>query len=863
MTDIRYNFKQVEERWQQAWKTHNSFTVDEQDSETSKYYVLEMFPYPSGRLHMGHVRNYTLGDVVARYHKALGDNVLHPMGWDSFGLPAENAALERNIHPAKWTKQNIIEMRRQFSLLGLSLDWSRELSTSDPDYYQHEQKMFLDFYAADLAYRNESWVNWDPVENTVLANEQVVDGKGWRSNAPVERRKLNQWFLRISRYSEELLDGINTLDEWPSKVQTMQHNWIGKSQGAILKWDIIAHPQTKGFEFLEVFTTRPDTLFGASFCAISPQHPVALHLAQGNKTIEDFLLDCNALGTSEAAIEQAEKKGLNTGVLLRHPLDQNIEVPLFVANFVLLEYGTGAVFGCPAHDQRDMDFALKYNLPVRRVITPDDNSVSSSGLSKTAAYVGDGILINSAFLNGLSVTEAKEAVIKKLEDSQKGVRKTTFRLRDWGVSRQRYWGCPIPVVYCNNCGCVPVREEDLPVVLPDDVSFAENGNPLSAHPSWKHTTCPSCSGPAERETDTLDTFFESSWYFARFCDPTNQVLGFSSVAAKKWLPVDQYIGGVEHAVLHLLYSRFFMRALRDCGYGNIEEPFKGLFTQGMVGHETYKSSTGEWLAPDEVESLDGEGFFQTKNKTKVLVGRSEKMSKSKKNTVDPAHIITTYGADAARLFVLSDSPPSRDMEWTDKGIEGAWKYLNKLWRLAVQVPETKEPLPSLDSMEPALADLLRLTNISIKRITEAIEGFRYNSAVANIRELTNGISGLDLTIDGAAPVVKFSMLKLAQLANPFIPHLTEEIWNRLGGAGLLVEQPWPVFDPSLVSDDLLTMAVQVNGKLRGTIQVSKNSSDTECKTKAMILPTVKAQLVGKEIQRVIVIQSKIINFIAT
>ena len=664
----RYNFRETEQKWQQKWSEAKTFQVFE-NNDLPKYYVLEMFPYPSGRIHMGHVRNYTLGDLLARYKKACGFNVMHPMGWDAFGLPAENAAFERNIHPAKWTDQNISTMREQLKAMGLSYDWDRELSTCDPEYYKHEQKMFLDFVKNNLAYRKESWVNWDPVENTVLANEQVIDGKGWRSGAPVEKRLLSQWFLKITEYSDDLLKSIETLERWPDKVKLMQHNWIGRSEGATIFFNINGHDDR-----LEVFTTRPDTIFGASFCAIAANHPIASSLGEADAKLQDFISECNKLSTSEADIETAEKRGYDTGLKVAHPFLDGCELPIYVANFVLMDYGTGAIFGCPAHDQRDLDFALTYNLPVLPVVLPKNESADEFQINKVA-YTGPGCIINSGFLDGLEIEEAKKAVIDALEAKGAGNKKTTYRLRDWGVSRQRYWGCPIPIIHCEDCGIVPVPDEDLPVLLPENVDFEKVGNPLENHPSWKFTKCPSCERDALRETDTFDTFFESSWYFNRFCDAKGEV-AFDQKSAQYWLPVDQYIGGVEHAVLHLLYSRFFTRALRKCGYLNIDEPFDGLMTQGMVCHETYKDSTG-WLFPNQVTKNEAGEFVNSETNENVVLGRVEKMSKSKRNVVDPEAIIESYGADTARLFMLSDSPPERDLEWTEAGVDGAWRYLNK------------------------------------------------------------------------------------------------------------------------------------------------------------------------------------------
>ncbi len=757
MSDERYNFRETEAKWQKIWQETGAFNTQNGDASAAarasherassrsqeasrearqKYYVLEMFPYPSGNIHMGHVRNYTLGDVVARSRRMQGYDVLHPMGWDAFGLPAENAAIERGVHPADWTYKNIDTMREQLASIGMSFDWSRELATCDPSYYRHEQAFFLDMLAAGFAYRKESWVNWDPVDNTVLANEQVIEGRGWRSGAAVERRKLSQWFLRITDFAEELLSGLEFLAGWPEKVRLMQERWIGKSSGAVVRFRVQSPELRVQNETLEIYTTRPDTLFGMSFCAISPNHPLATRLSALDSRLSAFIEECGKIGTSEEAIEKAEKKGFNTGLKVRHPFDETREHPVYVANFVLMDYGTGAIFGCPAHDQRDFEFATMYNLPIVPVVSPGNVTGSSGGEvpKLKEAYTGDGVLINSAFLNGLSVPEAKEKSIQELVKFGVGEKKTNYRLRDWGVSRQRYWGCPIPIIHCPACGIVPVPKNSLPVELPKDVTFDMPGNPLARHPTWKHVACPGCGKPAERETDTFDTFFESSWYFARFATlPLADPLPAGPL--QQWLPVDQYIGGVEHAVLHLLYSRFFVRALKRCGYTGLpDEPFKGLMTQGMVCHETYRDKAGNWVYPEEVTKQDGKMVHAATGEA-VTVGRSEKMSKSKKNTVDPRAIIRNYGADTARLFMLSDSPPERDLEWTEAGVDGAWRYINRLWRLisAIQAQlNTPQPLPLGDE-----TFLRKATHKAIKAVTEDIERFHFNKAVAHIREFSN------------------------------------------------------------------------------------------------------------------------------
>ncbi|WP_019645123.1 leucine--tRNA ligase [Novispirillum itersonii] len=852
----RYNVKATEQKWQAAWEQARCFEVTE-DTSRPKYYVLEMFPYPSGRIHMGHVRNYTLGDVVARFKRAQGFNVLHPMGWDAFGLPAENAAIERGAHPGTWTYQNIDTMRAQFKPMGLSIDWSREIATCAPEYYRHEQKMFLDFLKAGLAYRKESWVNWDPVDNTVLANEQVIDGRGWRTGALVERRKLNQWFLKITAYADDLLEAIKGLERWPEKVRTMQSNWIGRSEGARVHWDLVDRDGS-----VEVFTTRPDTLFGASFLALSPHHPLTAELAAGNAALTEFIAECDRLGTSEEAIETAEKKGFDTGLRVRHPFNPDWTVPVYVANFVLMDYGTGAVFGCPAHDQRDMDFARKYGLPVKAVVAPkgEDTAAFVAALEASdTAYSEDGVAINSDFLNGLSQTEAKSVAIRQVESLAKGHGTVQYRLRDWGVSRQRYWGCPIPVIHCEDCGVVPVPEQDLPVQLPDDVTFDKPGNPLERHPTWKNTTCPCCGKAARRETDTFDTFFESSWYFARFCAPKNPDVAFDRAAVDYWLPVDQYIGGVEHAVLHLLYSRFFTRALKECGYLDVKEPFDGLFTQGMICHETYQSEDGKWLDPAEIEKTDSGLWIRSADQTPVTVGRSIKMSKSKKNVVDPDKIFDAYGADAARLFMLSDSPPERDLDWTDSGIEGAWRFINRLWRMAGEIQPTEATIPT-DSASAA-GKVVRMAHKTIAAITEDLEKLRFNTAVARIRELANAVGALEQTDEAASAAYRFGIETLIRISAPMMPHLAEELWAELGNASLLTDTAWPSYDPALLVEDSVTLAVQVKGKLRGTIEVAKTAETAEIEAAALALETVQAQIAGQPVRKIIIVPGKIVNVV--
>lgn len=851
----RYNFAEIEVKWRKAWEEAGSFLASD-SSDKPKYYVLEMFPYPSGRIHMGHVRNYTLGDVVARFMRARGYNVLHPMGWDAFGLPAENAAIDNKVHPAKWTRENIATMRDQLKALGLSLDWTREVATCEPDYYRHEQKMFLDFFKAGLAYRKESWVNWDPVENTVLANEQVIDGKGWRSGAPVEKRKLSQWFFRITAYADELLEAISTLERWPDKVRLMQENWIGRSEGARIHFPIVGRDDR-----IEVFTTRPDTIFGMSFCAIAPNHPLSEELAADNPELAAFIAECNSMGTSEEVIEKAEKRGFDTGLKVRHPFIEGKEVPVHVANFVLMDYGTGAIFGCPGHDQRDYDFASKYGLDIIPVVLPKGEDPSGFTLDGEA-YVGEGTIFNSDFLNGFAVPAAKSEVIRRLEAMGWGEGTVTYRLRDWGVSRQRYWGCPVPIIHCDACGEVPVPESDLPVKLPEDVDFDKPGNPLDRHPSWKNVDCPCCGKPARRETDTFDTFVESSWYFARFCDANNEEKAFDRAKVDHWLPVDQYVGGIEHAVLHLLYSRFFTRALKQCGYMSVEEPFAGLFTQGMVCHETYRDKAGKYLFPSQVVR-SGTGAAHVDTGEAVSIGRSEKMSKSKKNVVDPEEIVRTYGADTARLFMLSDSPPERDLEWTEAGVEGAWRYVNRLWRMVV---EPDQPYAGKDAARPetiegAADELWRMVHKTVDGVTGDLSRFGFNKAVARIRELSNAVANFPGE-DAASQWVRRQALEhIVRMIAPMTPHLAEELWKRLGHATNLVDLEWPVADASLIVDDTVTVAVQVNGKLRATIALPRDCAKDEAEKTARAQPNVERALEGMTVRKVIVVPNKIVNIV--
>jgi leucyl-tRNA synthetase len=852
----RYPFQETEAKWQRNWEERGTFAARLEPGRR-KYYVLEMFPYPSGRIHMGHVRNYTLGDVVARFKRSQGFAVLHPMGWDAFGLPAENAAMAKRVHPAEWTYANIEEMRAQFQSMGLSLDWSREVATCDPEYYRHEQAMFLDFLDAGLVYRKESSVNWDPVDQTVLANEQVIDGRGWRSGAVVERRKLAQWFFKITAYNQDLLDALETLDRWPPKVRLMQERWIGRSEGARVRFPIVGRAAA-----LEVFTTRPDTLFGASFMALAPDHPLSGELAETDPKMAAFIAECARTATSEEAIEQAEKIGYDTGLRCRNPVAPDQELPIYVANFVLMDYGTGAIFGCPAHDQRDLEFARKYGRPVLPVVLPPGEDPQRFAIGDEA-YLGDGRLINSAFLDGLDVAAAKRRVIVELERLGIGAEEVTYRLRDWGVSRQRYWGCPIPVIHCGTCGIVPVPREELPVILPTDIEIGRPGNPLDHHPSWKHVACPTCGGGARRETDTFDTFVESSWYFLRFCSPRAEE-AFERAAVDAWMPVDQYIGGVEHAVLHLLYSRFFTRALRRCGYLNFDEPFVGLFTQGMVCHKTFRDAAGNWLEPAEVEETPDGAWRALDDGRKVRVGRSEKMSKSKRNTVDPAATIAAYGADTARLFMLSDSPPERDLEWTEAGIDGAWRYLNRLWRLfdervgALAPSGTAAP----GALSPAAAELKRAIHQTIDAVSQELERFHFNKAVALARELSNRLEAFEAADPAAPALLREGLETLVLLLGPMVPHITEELWARLGHRTLLADAPWPEAEAAWLVEERVTLAVQVNGKLRATVSLPRGSDRATAEAAALAEPNVRRAIEGKPLRRVIVVPDKIVNLVA-
>jgi len=893
---MSYTPAATERRWQDAWDKARVFAAVRDDRP--KYYVLEMFPYPSGRIHMGHVRNYTMGDVIARYKSACGFSVLHPMGWDAFGMPAENAAMERGGHPKDWTYGNIADMRAQMKPLGLSIDWSREFATCDPEYYGQQQAMFLDMLAAGLVYRKAAVVNWDPVDMTVLANEQVIDGRGWRSGAVVERRELTQWFFRISDYSAELLAALDGLRHWPEKVRIMQANWIGKSRGLQFAFETAGAPG--GFDRLEVYTTRPDTLLGASFAAISPDHPLAKALEAQDPAVAAFVAECRRGGTSAEAIETAEKKGYDTGISVRHPFDAAWQLPVYIANFILMDYGTGAIFGCPAHDQRDFDFATRYGLPIPPVFVPEGADeaplseayvpMKSERVRYLRGFAGDPVQTGDA---------AVTAAIAFCEDKGVGRGVTNYRLRDWGLSRQRYWGCPIPVVHCADCGVVPERKENLPVRLPDDVTFDKPGNPLDRHPTWRDVACPACGRPARRETDTMDTFVDSSWYYARFTAP-HATTPTNADDAAYWMNVDQYIGGIEHAILHLLYSRFFARAMHKTGHlpAKAIEPFNALFTQGMVTHEIYEEpyfldqngiehqghpgpnlglvSRYRYLLPEEVvistnkderravplneltksgiNPTDGDAvrnFLGSGKATLVEIRSSAKMSKSKKNVVDPVDIIQSFGADTARWFMLSDSPPERDVEWTASGAEAAFKFLSRVWRLADEIAQSTAPATEDDAV------LDRATARAIAEVTAGIEGFAFNKAIAKLYEFANMLGR-----SGAGAVARRrSMAIMAQLLSPMVPHLAEDIWAMLGGAGLVVQAAWPKADPALLVEDTVTLPIQINGKRRAEITVPKDLAVSEVEMRVLADDAVAKALGGAAPKKLIVVPGRIVNVV--
>ncbi len=840
----RYNTKNVEKKWQEIWSSKKTDVVV-LDKTKKKFYCLEMFPYPSGKIHMGHVRNYTIGDVLARYKKLQGYNVLHPMGWDSFGLPAENAARENNLHPKIWTKKNIETMKKQLKLLGLSLDWDREISTCDPRYYKHQQEFFLELYEKGLVYKKDTYVNWDPAEQSVLANEQVINGKGWRSGAVVERKKLSQWFFNIKKFSQDLLDELKKLDNWPEKVKLMQKNWIGKSFGCEINFQIYKENSKK----IKVFTTRPDTIFGASFIALSVDHPIAKDFEK-NKNFISFKAECSKMGTTEEALANAEKIGFNTGLFVMHPFKKEIKLPIFIANFVLMDYGTGAIFGCPAHDQRDLDFAIKYKLKVLPVVKPHNINEDQFNI-KSEAFTGDGVLFNSDFLNKLSVNEAIKKIIKVITQKKIGEQKITFRLKDWGVSRQRYWGCPIPIVYNKKGKAIPVKKKDLPILLPEDVDLHVKGNPLEKHDSWKFVKNSSGENLI-RETDTLDTFVDSSWYFLRFCSPKSEKYGYQLSEINYWMPVDQYIGGVEHAILHLLYSRFFMRALAfDNKKFKFKEPFESLFTQGMVCHETYKNENNQWLYPDEVKKNETGNLVTKKDKRKVLVGPSEAMSKSKKNIVDPEEMINTYGADSIRWFMLSDSPPERDVQWSVEGVSAAFKFIQKLWNLNNEILNKKDTPSNTDDIS-----LEKAVNKTVYNVTKNLENFQYNVVIANIHEIYNLINQHIINNKTSNKVLKNQWEKIIMLLMPLVPHLAHECSEKMNK-----QFYWPKYDSKLLKEENCIIVIQVDGRKRGILEMPVNSKEKIVLDKAKKIENVLKYIENVNIIKNIYIKNKLVNFI--
>ncbi len=869
----RYNARDAEGRWQKAWDKAGIYAT-KNDDPRPKYYVLEMFPYPSGRIHMGHVRNYTMGDVVARFKRAMGNAVLHPMGWDAFGMPAENAAIDRKVHPKEWTYDNIAAMKKQLQSMGLSLDWAREIATCDPSYYKHQQKMFLDFLKAGLVERKQSKVNWDPVDQTVLANEQVIDGRGWRSGAEVEQRELTQWFFKISDYSQDLLKALDTLDRWPEKVRLMQKNWIGRSEGLLVRFMLDTASAPNKESELEIFTTRPDTLFGAKFMALSPDHPLAQTAAKKNPKLAAFIEQCRHMGTSQAAIDTAEKLGFDTGIKAVHPFDPDWKLPVYVANFILMEYGTGAIFGCPAHDQRDLDFVNKYGLGNTPVVCPEGQDPKTFVIT-TTAYDGDGRMINSRFLDGMTIEQAKEDVAKRLEKESRGnrpvaQRQVNYRLRDWGISRQRYWGCPIPIIHCAKCGTVPVPAKDLPVTLPEDVSFDKTGNPLDRHPTWKNVTCPQCAGSARRETDTMDTFVDSSWYFIRFTDPWDEKEPTDPKIANHWMAVDQYIGGIEHAILHLLYSRFFTRAMHKTGHIGMDEPFAGLFTQGMVVHETYKTKNGDWVEPATVK-IDGLGDARRATLAAtgepVEIGSIEKMSKSKKNTVDPDDIIAAYGADTARWFMLSDSPPERDVIWTEEGVQGAWRFVQRLWRLNGEIAGIEAPAARPSAFSDQALVVRKAAHRALSNVSDDIARLRFNRCIAHIYEFANALGdAIGAAETTPSPNFAWALREagdiLIRLFHPMMPHLAEECWAALGHKTLVATEAWPQIEPDLLVENTVTLPVQINGKKRAEVTVSRNATNAEIEAAVLALDEVKRALDGKRPKKVIIVPQRIVNVVA-
>ncbi len=857
----RFNPKIADKKWQEQWEEKGYF-LSKVNYEKKKYYILEMFPYPSGKIHMGHVRNYTLGDVVARFKRAQEYNVLHPMGWDAFGLPAENAAKQNNVSPSKWTLENIAEMKRQLKLIGLSIDWSKEISTCDKSYFKHQQKLFKKFFEKNLVYKKESQVNWDPIEQTVLANEQVIEGKGWRSGAEIERKNLSQWFFRITDYASELLNGLSDLTKWPEKVKLMQENWIGKSVGCEIELELFNANHRSINKNLKIYTTRPDTIFGASFCAISPNHPFTLELSKDNDDLKDFIKKYESQNVSEEAMAKAEKKGINLEYYVKHPLIKDKFLPVYVANFILMDYGTGAIYGCPAHDQRDLDFAKKYDLDILPVILPENYDKTTFKIDDEA-YTGNGILINSDFLNGLSIEKAQDEIIYYLESKKIGKKKINFRLRDWGISRQRYWGCPIPIIYREDGEILGVPDDQLPIELPDDIDLNQSGNPLANHPTWKYTKCSKTGLNAIRETDTLDTFVDSAWYFLRFCSANNNEEAFSKEDLDYWMPVDQYVGGVEHAILHLLYSRFFTRALNNTNEINFSEPFLGLFTQGMVCHETFRMNNGEWVFPNEVYEKNSK-FYCSKNNEEVKKGPSESMSKSKKNVIDPEDIINKYGADTARLFMLSDSPPERDINWSLSGINGAWKFTQKFWRTVSDCSDIFSINLSVmpKNIEEDAYGFRKKIHKHLNSITESIENFHMNVAVAKIHEMINDISYFDPKNENGKWCLKEAICILIKVSEPIMPHLAEECWQLIGNSKSVIEEKWPEVCYELLDDNECTIIIQINGKKRAEVKMPIGIDEQSVFKKAMMITNITNYINSEiKIKKKIFIPNKILNIV--
>ncbi len=850
----KYNPKVIEKKWQSFWEDNEIFK-SEVNKYKKKYYILEMFPYPSGKIHMGHVRNYTLGDVIARYKRAKGFNVMHPMGWDAFGLPAENAAIENNISPKKWTYENINTMKTQLKQMGLSLDWSRELATCDKEYYHQQQKLFCKFYNDGLIYKKESLVNWDPVENSVLANEQVIEGRGWRSGAEVEQKKLSQWFFKITDFAKELLLSLEKMDRWPEKVRTMQKNWIGKSNGCEVNFKILNDGKPVSHDSIKIFTTRPDTIFGATFCALSPFHPIVDEILSHNDEKSKLIKKMRSVKINEETASKNEKEGIKTDLFIQHPFIADKKLPVFIANFILMDYGSGAIYGCPAHDQRDLDFANKYELEIIQVIRPS----SESKFDYKTAYTGEGELVNSEFLNGLTIQDAKNKVIEKLESLKLGKGTTNYRLRDWGISRQRYWGCPIPIIYREDGKVIPVPESELPIELPDDVDLNLPGNPLDNHPTWKHTKCPETGMYALRETDTLDTFVDSAWYFIRFCSPNDNDNPFDQEEINYWMPVDQYVGGIEHAILHLLYSRFFTKALQ---IKNLNEPFQSLFTQGMVCHNTYKNINGNWVFPDDVVEKKS-GLYQLSTGDPVKQGPTEAMSKSKKNVIDPQSIIHSYGADSARWFMLSDSPPDRDINWSLSGIQGSWKFCQKIFSIIENNKYLFFEEIKVSSLSDSSKELLGHIHQNLFEITNSIEKFQMNVAVAKIYEMVNLISKFQLKDESCKHALLESLNILIRIIEPMMPHLAEECWSMMNKQNCLSEQEWPKVKNDLLEKEFVTIAIQINGKRRGEIQISKDTNKNKILEQLNNIKSISDLLMNKEITKTIYVPNKIINLLVS